>query len=264
MAISPKTEYSGQVDTTDSVGYPEGKARNITDPGDGTGTPWEAKMVNDIFGFQQSLLSAAGEVPSGTPDKVGASQYFDALESRITTRTDPLTSILRPDLTDRGAFAHAEDATPAWDSVASRPHWSPGSSAASAFDIMEAYSSTGVLSWKWMPGRNLPFRCTITTIRVWVKPAVARAVGARMTLRYTKIVDLAPVVSAPVEDDGATGWQKMEFAGLSIPLIATNTTFFPPGATLGLLVTLRAGVGGTLPIADQAMFCEVRWTDSIL
>jgi len=81
MAISPKTVYPTQIDTTDPTGYPEGKAQNISAPGDGLGTPWEKAMINDILGFQQALLSAAGASPSGTPDKVGASQYKDALDA---------------------------------------------------------------------------------------------------------------------------------------------------------------------------------------
>lgn len=79
MAISPKDRYPGQVDVSDLASYPEGAARNITVPGDGTGTPWEQDLVNDIFGFQQSLLAFAGATPTGVPDKVGASQYMDAL-----------------------------------------------------------------------------------------------------------------------------------------------------------------------------------------
>lgn len=78
MAINPSTKYTGRI-TAPSVAYPYGKAQNVTVPGDGTGTPWEAALLNDIFGFQQALLSDAGIVPSGSPDKVGASQYLKSL-----------------------------------------------------------------------------------------------------------------------------------------------------------------------------------------
>lgn len=90
MAINPETQYPGQIAPSDAD-YPFGSARNITTPGDGTGTPWEAALVNDVFGFQQALLDAAGIVPSGTPDKVTASQYLEALND-ITSRVfDTLT-----------------------------------------------------------------------------------------------------------------------------------------------------------------------------
>lgn len=79
MALSPKDRYPGQITTGDS-GYPYGKARNRTAPGDGTGTPFEKDLVNDVLGFQQALLAQAAITPSGSPDHVGASQYVDAIQ----------------------------------------------------------------------------------------------------------------------------------------------------------------------------------------
>jgi len=78
MAINPESQYPGKVAPA-NADYPYGSARNVTNPGDGTGYPWEAAGVKDWQGFFQSLLVAANIVPSGTPDKVGASQYLDAL-----------------------------------------------------------------------------------------------------------------------------------------------------------------------------------------
>lgn len=82
MAISPLLQYPSQIITTDPA-YPLGKARNVITKGDGTGTPWEANLVNDLFGFLQSLLSKAGIAASNVPDKVGASQYLAALPKAI-------------------------------------------------------------------------------------------------------------------------------------------------------------------------------------
>ena len=78
MAITPSSEFPGKI-AAPTTEFPYGKARDITTPGDGTGTPWRAALANDIFGAQQSLLSAADIVPSGTPDEVGSSQYLQAL-----------------------------------------------------------------------------------------------------------------------------------------------------------------------------------------
>lgn len=78
MALIPKTKYPLQTDPSDP-GYPYGKAQNVTSPGDGNGTPWEEALVNDLFGFQQALLDKAGITPDGVPDRVGASQYVDAI-----------------------------------------------------------------------------------------------------------------------------------------------------------------------------------------
>lgn len=79
MAINPETQYPGKIAPSDA-NYPYGSARNITVPGDGTGTPWEAAIVNDNLGFQQALLTEGAVVPSGTPDNSQASQYLDALK----------------------------------------------------------------------------------------------------------------------------------------------------------------------------------------
>lgn len=83
MALDPKTLLAAnEIDVTDPVGYPLGKAKDVTDPldpGSIDGTPWKKEIINDIFGFQQAILDAAGVAPSGNADKVGASQYLDAL-----------------------------------------------------------------------------------------------------------------------------------------------------------------------------------------
>lgn len=88
MAINPSTKYPGQVDTSDPTGYPYGKGKNILVSGDGLGTPWERDIISDIWGLLQSLLSAVSATPSGTPDKVGASQYYDAIAELYSTYTD--------------------------------------------------------------------------------------------------------------------------------------------------------------------------------
>jgi hypothetical protein len=83
MAIDPSAVYPGQVITGDPD-YPRGKARNVTVAGDGTGTPWEAQLVNDILGFQQALLEHAQASPSGTPESIAESQYLDAIQGLAT------------------------------------------------------------------------------------------------------------------------------------------------------------------------------------
>lgn len=75
MAINPETQYPGKIAPSDA-NYPYGSARNITVPGDGTGTPWEAAIVNDMLGWQQALLARAGVVPSGTPETSLVSQFL--------------------------------------------------------------------------------------------------------------------------------------------------------------------------------------------
>ena len=87
MAIIPSTKYSGQT-TTGDPGYPDGKAKNVTVSGDGTGTPLEADWVNDLWGFLQALLDRAGITASGSPDEVGTSDYLDSLSQWIGVEDD--------------------------------------------------------------------------------------------------------------------------------------------------------------------------------
>lgn len=79
MAIIPETAFPGKI-TPSSASYPLGEARDVTTPGDGTGTPWKAILVNDIFGMQQAILAEAGITASGTAETAVASQYKDGLK----------------------------------------------------------------------------------------------------------------------------------------------------------------------------------------
>lgn len=83
MAISPKDVYPGKIDVSDPTGYPYGAGQNVVVPGDGTGTPWEAALVNDIFGLFQKILTESAIIPSGTPDDASTSQYWDGLREAL-------------------------------------------------------------------------------------------------------------------------------------------------------------------------------------
>lgn len=80
MALDLNAKYPGQTVAPDAS-YPYGSAQNITVPGDNTGTPWDEDLINDWVGFLQKLLDAAGITPSGNPDTILASDYFDALNA---------------------------------------------------------------------------------------------------------------------------------------------------------------------------------------
>lgn len=87
MALDLTTQYPGKIITTDPA-FPYGKAQNITTPGDGTGTPWEQAILNDIIGDQQALLKSAGIVPSGSADEYGASQKLQAIVEQVSGRAN--------------------------------------------------------------------------------------------------------------------------------------------------------------------------------
>ncbi len=79
MAIQPKRIYPAQTSQS-ADGYPYGAARNSNSPGDYSGTPLERTWLNDLWGFLQSLLVDADINPNGLPDRVGASQYLEAVK----------------------------------------------------------------------------------------------------------------------------------------------------------------------------------------
>lgn len=78
--------------------YPYGEARNVSGPGNGDGTPWDAALVNDIFGLLQGLLVRAGITPNGRSDTAIDSQYLQALLNLFMPRISPA----KADLSENG------------------------------------------------------------------------------------------------------------------------------------------------------------------
>ena len=95
--INLETQYSGKI-TPSSPQYPYGEPRNISTPGDGTGTPWEAAWVKDMAGQQQSVLVEAGVVPSGNPDTAedshASSQFLLAIKKISTGSVDFINDLI--------------------------------------------------------------------------------------------------------------------------------------------------------------------------
>ena len=79
MAYKIKDIYPSQT-TTGDAGWPDGKPRNIQGGVQGTGTPFEEKLFQDYEGSRQALFDEAGITPSGVSDKVGQSDFVDALK----------------------------------------------------------------------------------------------------------------------------------------------------------------------------------------
>lgn len=74
--------------------YPYGEARNVSGPGNGDGTPWDAALVNDIFGLLQGLLIQANIVPNGQSDTALNSQYLQALLALFMPKQTPISAVL--------------------------------------------------------------------------------------------------------------------------------------------------------------------------
>jgi hypothetical protein len=83
MALELHLRYPAQV-LGGGADYPFGQARNVTVPGDGTGTPFEADLLNDWLGFFQSILLFSGIGPNFAPDSCSNHQYLDAIRYLAT------------------------------------------------------------------------------------------------------------------------------------------------------------------------------------
>ena len=92
MAIKPEDLFPAN-SAPPTSDYPLGSARNVTSPGDGTGTPLVASWVNDLWGFFQATLTEAGVTPSGNPDTAQASQYLDSLKAILAPAQFAIGSI---------------------------------------------------------------------------------------------------------------------------------------------------------------------------
>ena len=80
--LSLPSTYPGQTAGT-NANYPNGQARNVTVSGDGTGTPWEQQLLNDILGFMNAVVDEAGITVSGSPDTALASDVLDGLKALL-------------------------------------------------------------------------------------------------------------------------------------------------------------------------------------
>lgn len=81
MALDYAARYPAQIAT--DAAYPQGKARNVATTGDGTGTPWEADLINDLFGLEQAALLEGTVDPSGSPDTATSSQLLEGIRKAV-------------------------------------------------------------------------------------------------------------------------------------------------------------------------------------
>ncbi len=86
MALDFDGKYTPASNPADAD-YPYGSAVNDAVPGDKSGTPLDKDWLNDFLGFAQKLLNYANITPSGNPDTILASDYFNALVKRINAQS---------------------------------------------------------------------------------------------------------------------------------------------------------------------------------
>ena len=143
MAIVPITRYPLNVAV--DAAYPQGKARNVSAPSAGDGTPWEADLINDVLGMQQALLVEAGISPSGSPDQVGASDYLDALESLFASSLSVRTEFYddpHSEISLAGGRLHVRCGTHAVFIAGSYPGW--------ARVTWGSFPAAGLIGFAWI------------------------------------------------------------------------------------------------------------------
>jgi len=83
MALNFFNRYTPRA-VAPSANYPFGSFLNETVPGALDGSPCEKDWADDFLGFFQKLMDYTGLAPSGIPDTVVTSQYFNALQTIFT------------------------------------------------------------------------------------------------------------------------------------------------------------------------------------
>lgn len=183
MAIIPSSHFPPSRVNAGSTEYPQGSAKDETSRGANDGTPaMQASVWNDIWGFLQKLLSVAGITPSGDPDDVTDSDYWDAL-----TSNDVKAELASVDAGDVGG---------------DRSVTNTGKGITFARSAVGAFSTTNVRT-DVIPVLSLPaFTETVASSRVWraaglslispTMPAQTTVLNAVMTFDYEYDPALAP------------------------------------------------------------------------
>ena len=93
-------DFSSFPNTNNS--FPSVTARNATSPSVTDGTPLLADIYNDVWGFFQACLNAAGITPSDVPDTYNNSQVLESLINILSPVGTIFPMILRDDPANLG------------------------------------------------------------------------------------------------------------------------------------------------------------------
>lgn len=92
MTIKIYERYGPDRANAATAGYPDGSIKNESLPGNNDGTPLDNAWGNDILGGIAEFLDQAGISPSGNPDQVGSSDFFNAY-TQLTRKRSNVYSI---------------------------------------------------------------------------------------------------------------------------------------------------------------------------
>jgi len=80
LKLDQVADFIGRISAPNSA-YPYGSAKDESSASAGDGTPHIKARADDVFGMQQSILTAGGVTPNGNPDSVTNPQYLAALSA---------------------------------------------------------------------------------------------------------------------------------------------------------------------------------------
>jgi hypothetical protein len=235
MALIPSARYPGQVSTSNLDSYPYGQAQNQSTYGDGTGTPLEKDLVNDIWGFLQGLLVAGGITPSGDPDKADDSQYLAAIQALIA----PVTALgadlnARTNIIETAArFAIGDGETSGRVDLTESFDHSPGGNFALSASMLVTVPAAG-----W-------YLVSVSVQLQNTDGGAAQAVGISLALDSTVKVSNSTTVPA----DGLAFVSFTELIQITAP--GSQRINLVLGSDTGLLAAYGTGVSGSMVIRGQ-------------
>ena len=116
----PKNLFPSKVDSTNPTEYPFGEAQNITVSGDATGTPWNALLINDWFGFFNRMLTRYAITPSGNAETALESQLEQSINVAAMRTQAPKNRRVVRSVADLGLSSVAPECTPVAYEMAGR------------------------------------------------------------------------------------------------------------------------------------------------
>jgi len=148
LKLDQVADFIGRISAPNSA-YPFGSAKDEASAGAGDGTPYIKARADDVFGMQQSILTAGGITPNNNPDSVTNPQYIAALSalgwsqyanyptgSNVVRNGKRYTSTA-PTGPDNGGAVDPLDETAIWEAAGG------ASGAAQLADDLNAITSSG-------------------------------------------------------------------------------------------------------------------------
>jgi hypothetical protein len=265
MAINPNTNatMSGRV-TAPTLDYPYGSSKNESAPGAGDGTPYFLARADDILGFQQALLAAAGLTPSGDADTALASQYLQGIIQQVQGRAGLFDDTGAADAYIVGLRTNQQAPGAVFDGQRFRIVPTVTSTGAATIDIsalLGQAAATTVISIKLKGGSSNPGAGFITAgeeigFIYRTSPSIHAQLDSVFATDAYFFGDVTLRNSSPalkmIETGGASGFNESWFSLLANKILVTHRD--GSGGFLGHMITLdlKTSAGGGLDLMTIA------------